>query len=172
MASIDLRVEQGAVAGLEGSDLLQALQEPFYTEWKNRGSTEEAGGALLSGVTPGQRRLLTTWWVDGEVGGGGVAAVFYNSTGSYLPEILESLDAIGARARAEILRRAAALLFPGGEVPRSTEARNELMDGLPEEDPELDERLEELDEAWYEQEDQLEDLLLQLVHDRTEDFLR
>jgi hypothetical protein len=82
---------------------------------------------------------------EGEVNNGGFHQFFYNSAGNETTEILQALEAIGARKTADILRKAAGK-FPSGMPPKDRTKRQNLL--LDEVDPEI-KVFNTLDEEFY-----------------------
>jgi hypothetical protein len=103
---------------------------------------EGATDARLRDATPGQRAIYALASVDGEIQNGGVAALFYNSTGALVPEAIRGARRIEASAYEEVLVELASL-FPGARVPLARPAREEVLERVPEE------TLERLDERWF-----------------------
>lgn len=64
--------------------------------------------------------------LEGEVNNGGLHQFFNNSAGDDTAEVLLALEAIGATAVADILRRAASR-FPGNMPPKNRTERLEVL---------------------------------------------
>jgi hypothetical protein len=94
--------------------------------------------------------LFLLWSYPAMVDNGGFPAFFYNSTGDYYLETAGALRQLGLQDHAELLGRAAAILF-GSDVPLSTEARCAVIDQVDDDalmDREMDGELEELYAAY------------------------
>ncbi len=117
----------------------------------------------LASLAEPDRVFFLLWCYPGEIENGGFAAFFYNSPADYFFETLEALRKLGLADHAELLERAAAILF-GSVVPTSTQERNAVIDQLPDDvgtDDEFDElhaafedrggadRVLSVLEAWY-----------------------
>lgn len=86
-----------------------------------------------------------------EVNNGGFSQFFYNSSGDFSGELVAALTEIGALKTAEICKKALAAY--GRELPADRDERCDLLDEL--ESDEIDELLEECDNAFYDYEDDL-----------------
>ena len=92
--------------------------------------------------------------LEAEVNNGGLDQFFYNSSGDDTAETIQALEAIGAAAMADILRRAAAK-FPGKMPPKDRYKRQEVLLQISPEG----EAFEELDGEFYGYPDDLAELL-------------
>ena len=77
---------------------------------------------------------------------GGFASFCYNSFADHHTDTLDALREVGLADHAELLERAAGILF-SSDVPRTTEARNAAMDQVPV-DAGTDEEFDELYDAY------------------------
>ena len=96
-------------------------------------------------LTPGQRAVLPTTSVHGEVLNGGLEQYLHNSGSMFFHEAVEGLVIMGAHRHADLLRRASQV-FPGGIVPRD---RTERVAALFRGDEERYQRFLEA-QAWHE----------------------
>lgn len=92
--------------------------------------------------------------LEDEVNNGGFHQYFNNSSGDHSAETVLALDAIGAKAMADILRHAMAR-FPGDGPPKDREARLDILWGVFPETHEFD----DLDNEFFAYPDDLSALL-------------
>jgi hypothetical protein len=104
--------------------------------------------AGLASLDPRDRMFFLIWSYGGLLGNGGHAAFFYNSGADDYVETLDALQQLDLTVFADLLRRAGYLLFKD-DVPRDMTDRNAIIDGLPEDDPALDDELSTLDDAFF-----------------------
>jgi hypothetical protein len=124
-------------------------------------------GDALENLSVPQKNFYFNQNLEREVNNGGFHQFFFNSSGEFAHETLESLKEIGAQTTAEWIRRAIDE-FPGGKVPTDTEERRELMLKLwPESENEV---WEELDQKFYTYEDDLNALNLAYIRTNLASF--
>jgi hypothetical protein len=82
--------------------------------------------------TPGERVFLSLWWFQAETNNGGLHQFFFNDSGAYVDDTLQSLELVGASKTADILRRAMTI-FPDGRVPADILKRRKTLCDLPDE---------------------------------------
>ena len=121
----------------------------------------------LEGFTEEQRRLLALQWYDSEVCNGGHDQFFANATGVVWKDALEGMHMIGATQLADNFQKVIDLL--GGHIPFDTEERNEMLDRLDEEGD--FEGFEEMDDLFYEYEEELEEWMDNYVMEHAEKFV-
>jgi hypothetical protein len=85
--------------------------------------------------------------VGSEVDNGGFAQLFTNSTGDVVPQAIAGAERFGLTEHARLLRDAGNEFFPDG-LPTDQPTRLRQWETISE-DPSIDERLEQLDERWY-----------------------
>jgi Domain of unknown function (DUF4375) len=81
---------------------------------------------ILGTVTPGQRMLYTLFFVDDEIGNGGLYQVFWNLRGGFVEEAIRDANSIGANHWAGLVLRARQELFPGGVPDDLTSQRKAI----------------------------------------------
>ena len=70
--------------------------------------------AVLGGATAGQRMLYVLFFVDDEIGNGGLYQVYWNLRGAFVEEAIHDANLIGAKHWAGLVLHAGQQLFPGG----------------------------------------------------------
>ncbi len=106
--------------------------------------------------------------VEREVNNGGFDQFFLNSSGDYARESYEALNTIGATKAAAILKRAMSI-FPGGEVPKEAEMREEELEKTGEDG--RAKWFDACDTEYYEQNDEnIGALLLKYVRENSSGF--
>lgn len=93
----------------------------------------------LTSLSEDDRVFFLVWCYAGMVDNGGLASFFYNSCADYYQETLHALRALNLPQHAELLERAARLLFSTGAVPATMEERNNSIDTLPDDEESEDE---------------------------------
>jgi len=142
---------------LDGVDLIIALQERVALR------ESEVG---FDGLSEPERVFLCVQDVESEVNNGGFLQYFYNSSGNRALFASRSFETIGASHTAGIVKRACAV-FPNGEPPSDRTEREELLERIEEQ---IEDALSELDDAFYEYNDDLENLVLTYVKKHQADF--
>ena len=94
-----------------------------------------------------------------EVNNGGFSQYFFNSSGDFSNELVVAFITIGANATAAICQKAIAAF--GRDIPDDRYERQEMLDEL--ESNKIDESLEECDGAFYNYEDDLNELNFQFI---------
>lgn len=89
--------------------------------------------------------------LEQEVNNGGFSQFFFNASGDFSNELVDTFTKLGALKTAEICKKALSVF--GGTVPTDRDERQELLDRL-----DCDGVLDECDDAFYNYEDDLEDL--------------
>lgn len=87
-------------------------------------ATQEWLGALPDGI----RDLHAAMWTQAEVGNGGFAQLFSNSTGILAPEAERGFRSIGMPMCADVVADAVGMFGP--TFPRDRDQRNQLLDGM------------------------------------------
>jgi hypothetical protein len=103
--------------------------------------------AGLASLPEEDRVFFLLWSFAGMVDNGGLAPFFYNSSADYYPETVDALRGVGLTTFAGVLESAAHLLF-AGDVPRTMDERNSVIEDLPEEVG-SDEQFEQLDRQYF-----------------------
>lgn len=126
-----------------------------------------AYGDEIDTLTPSQRYFYLNQSLEREVNNGGFDQYFLNSSGDNAHDTLDSLKAIGASRTVALLQRAIDV-FPDSKVPKDREERgNILQNQLP---PSAREQWNELDEAFFAYEDDLNSLNLAFVRANIGEF--
>lgn len=115
--------------------------EAWLTNWQELVDKWAEQG--YEGLAADEKVWLNLRSLIDSVQNGGVISYFYNSGADHLDDCLVALDLLGAGdVRMEVERVSA--LFPEG-VPNTVEERNEVIDSWDQEDPQIDDLLEEVD---------------------------
>ena len=123
-------------------------------------------GEDMSVLSEAERIFYITQSLEMEVNNGGFSQFFYNTSGNFSNELVNAFTAIGANATAVICQKAVAAF--GRDIPVDKDEREEMLDEL--ESEEIDEILEECDDAFYEYEDNLTELNYNFVMKNKEFF--
>ncbi len=104
--------------------------------------------------------------IEREINNGGFKQYFINSSGDFAQETVESLEKIGATKTAAILTKAIEQ-FPNKFVPKDYNKRMELVEQVEEN---ANVKWEELDNLFYNYEDDLNQLNIEFIKRNKEDF--
>ena len=116
-------------------------------------------GDDFSKLTDHQKLFFLNQNLEREINNGGFNQYFYNSSGDEAHETILSLKAIGANKTAIILQKAIDQ-FPNKTVPKDRDERAEVLAQIEEI---ANEAWEELDQEFYEYEDDLNTLNIEYV---------
>ncbi|MBY6189328.1 DMP19 family protein [Microbulbifer agarilyticus] len=105
------------------------------------------------------RVLATIWAVEAEVNNGGFDQLFHNSAGDIAHYAAIAFNSIGALKMASISQKALDIFGEGGP-PKNRNARIAALEAMPEE---YEERLNELDEEFFEYPDNVQNLVSSYV---------
>ena len=113
------------------------------------------------------KNLIYIFNMHFQVLNGGVIQFVDNSTGDFFEETLNALKEINAVEYVDILQKVKSI-FPEGSVPRDTDERRAVIDGIwddltEKQDEEMSELLESVDEKYYDN----QELLYKYVTDYT-----
>ena len=123
-------------------------------------------GDNISVLSEAERIFYITQKLEMEVNNGGFSQFFYNSSGNFSNELVSAFTAIGAKATAAICQKATSAF--GRVIPVDRNERQEMLDEF--ENEEIDEILEECDSAFYDYEDDLNELNYNFVMNNKESF--
>ena len=118
-----------------------------------------AWGEELEKITAEQKHFYFNQNMEREVNNGGFDQFFFDSSGDYAHETVESLKAIGANKTAMLLQQAIAQ-FPNQTVPKNRDERRKILEQIEEKSIEI---WEELEHKFYAYEDDLNTLNLAYV---------
>jgi hypothetical protein len=123
-------------------------------------------GDEMDKLTEPQRLFYLNQNLEREVNNGGFNQYFINSSGDYAHETLGSLKAIGADITAKLLQKAIDQ-FPNKKVPQDRDERIELVEQIEEIANEV---WEELEQKFFEYNDDLNSLNLDYVSQHKSEF--
>ena len=111
-------------------------------------------GDNMSVLSEAERTFYITQTLEMEINNGGFSQFFYNTSGNFSSELVNAFSAIGANATAVICQKAISAF--GQDIPTDQEERQKMLDEL--ESEELNEILEECDNAFFDYADDLNEL--------------
>ena len=123
-------------------------------------------GEDMSVLSESERIFYITQTLEMEVNNGGFSQFFCNSSGNFSNELVSAFTAIGANVAATICQKAISAF--GRDIPVDSDEREKMLDEL--ESDEIDEILEECDSAFYDYEDNLNELNYNFVMKNKESF--
>lgn len=133
----------------------------FLTETFQRLCDKCSDGDNMSVLSEAERIFYVNQIFETEVNNGGFLQFFYNESGNYTNEILNSLQVIHAESVEKIYSKALKAL--GQPLPSNREERVELLNRIVTED--IEEILEQCDNAFYDYPDDLTELNYQYLKD-------
>lgn len=123
-------------------------------------------GDDMSVLSEAERIFYITQTLEMEVNNGGFSQFFYNSSGDFSNELVDAFTAIGANTTAAICQKAIDAF--GCDIPVDRDEREEMLDEL--ESDEINKILDECDNAFYDYEDNLNELNYAFVMKNKEQF--
>lgn len=103
---------------------------------------------------------------EAEVNNGGFDQYFFNSSGDYANETLESLKKIGALKTAKLVEEAFSY-FPENPIPKDNEKRRKILENI---DTKTCEKWNELEDVFYQNEENIGGLALEYVRQNKTEF--
>jgi hypothetical protein len=125
-----------------------------------------SGLSIDDEMTEHQKLFSYNQDLEREVNNGGFCQYFINTSGDNAHETVQSLKAIGADKTAELLQKAIDQ-FPGKTVPKDRDQRTEIVEKIEETAEEV---WNDLDQKFYEYEDDLNTLNIEYVRKHKEFF--
>ena len=126
----------------------------------------------LESFNTSQRGIFAILWYSGEVCNGGHDQFLYNSTGIVWEDALKGFEMISADKCAENLRDV--IKKCGGSIPFDRGEREEMLDRIttdPDNEDESIDLFEENDSVFYDEEDELENIMMAYIQPHVEDFV-
>ncbi|AXB56926.1 DMP19 family protein [Flavobacterium fluviale] len=123
-------------------------------------------GDKMENLSNAQKFFYYNQNLEREINNGGFSQYFFNSTGDYAHETVDSLIAINANHTAKILKKAIAQ-FPENKVPKNSNLREEIIEKIEEEANIV---WEELENDFFKYEDNLNELNLKFVKENLNSF--
>ena len=122
-------------------------------------------GEDLSVLSVPERIFYTTQILEMEVNNGGFGQFFFNSSGDLANEVVHAFTEIGAVKTADICRKAFSVY--GEEIPKDRDERQDILECLNEEQEKF---LERCDDAFFDYEENLNELNYAYVMRNKDDF--
>jgi hypothetical protein len=121
---------------------------------------------LVEKLSEPQRNFYFNQCWEIEVNNGGISQYFFNKSGRYAHQTVETLKLIGASNSAKILQKAIDK-FPRKTVPQDDEKRQEILEKLEDKNDEIWEKLED---KFYEYPDDLNQLNIDYIINNKNSF--
>ena len=113
-----------------------------------------------------EKTFLYVEILEAEVNNGGFDQYFYNSSGDYADETLESLRKIGATKTAKLVE-SAFKIFPVQPIPKDNEKRREILKSI---ENQTSEKWNQLEDEFYLYEENIGGLVLEYVRQNKSKF--
>lgn len=113
-----------------------------------------------------EKTFLYVEILEAEINNGGFDQYFFNSSGDYTNETLESLKKIGALKTAKLVEEAFKY-FPENPIPKDNEKRREILENI---DTKTSEKWNELEDEFYLYEENIGGLALEYVRQNKTEF--
>jgi hypothetical protein len=123
-------------------------------------------GDEMDKLTEAQKQFYYNQCLEREINNGGFNQYFFNSSGDFAHQTVQSLIKIGAKKTADILQKAIDQ-FPDKNVPQDRTERQELLEQIEEEANPV---WEELDQKFFAYEDNLNALNIKFVKNNKDKF--
>lgn len=123
-------------------------------------------GDTLEQLTEPQKNFYFNQNLEREINNGGFDQFFSNSSGDYAHETLTSLKLIGANKTVDILQKAIDQ-FPNSTVSKDRDKRQNFLEQMEEKANEV---WEQLDQAFYKYDDNLNDLNIEFIKQNKNSF--
>ncbi len=123
-------------------------------------------GDNMDALTDSQKNFYFNQNLEREINNGGFNQYFVNSSGDFAHETILSLKAIGADKTADILQKAINQ-FPDKRVPKDRDTRIETVEQIQDT---ANDAWEELDQKFFEYQDDLNSLNLDFVKKHQDEF--
>ncbi|WP_320814931.1 DMP19 family protein [Flavobacterium sp.] len=113
-----------------------------------------------------EKTFLYVEILEAEINNGGFDQYFFNSSGDYANETLESLKKIGAHKTAKLVEEAFSY-FPETPIPKDNNKRRKLLENI---DTKTSEKWNELEDKFYLYEENIGGLALEYVRRNKAEF--
>jgi len=123
-------------------------------------------GEEMNKLTEPQKQFYLNQCLEREINNGGFNLYFFNSSGNFAHQTVQSLRTIGANKTADILQNAIDQ-FPDKKVPQDRTERQEILEQIQET---ADHIWEELDQKFFVYEDDLNKLNIEYIRQHKDKF--
>ena len=123
-------------------------------------------GEEMENLNKSQRVFYLNQCLEREINNGGFNQYFFNSSGNFALETVESLKAIGAHKTADILFHAISC-FPDGQVPKDQEHRQKIIEVIEET---ANDKWQQLEDKFMSYEEDLNSLNMSYIKFNKADF--
>jgi hypothetical protein len=123
-------------------------------------------GEEMEKLNESQKIFYLNQCLEREVNNGGFNQYYFNSSGNFALETVESLKAIGAHKTAEILSHANSI-FPDGQVPKEQEQRQKLIEEI---EGVANDKWQQLDDKFMAYEEDLNSLNMNYIKSNKANF--
>lgn len=141
----------------------QREYDPYRELWMHLVNKAHAKENGFDSLTKEEKLYYSVGVFEGEVYNGGMETFFWNSSGELYAEVIEGLKVLKADNSLLLLKQAAKILFGEGVPPEVRFQRWEAMKQSPQDEdaprPEWEIELDKVDEQFYEDPDNLSELL-------------
>ena len=124
-------------------------------------------GESVEKLNEHQKIFFYNQTIEREVNNGGFNQFYFNSSGNFAHEIVESLKSIGAEKTAQIIQEANAQ-FPNKVVPKDRDERQEVLEQI---EDKANDIWGKLDEDFYKYEEDLNALNMGYIKEHKEHFI-
>ena len=148
----------------------QRQYDPFRELWKSLVHRVYHTDLGYQGLNQAERLYYSVGVLDDEVYNGGMHQFFSNTSGDMFREVVDGLLELRAQGALRLVLRAKSILFGDTEPPHDRAERRQAMPQYPEEPcaprPGWDVELEEVDKAYWMDDDHLGDRLRAFAEER------
>jgi hypothetical protein len=149
--------KRGTREGIEASKEWHRLErerdmtDPYRRLWRTLVDRVEHTTEGFGGLSAPEQSYFAVVLLEGEVYNGGFDQYFFNSSSAYFTEARRGLLELGAKRCVALLEGVKVAIFGKGDVPIDTAERRALLRDR--HSPELARQLDELDQAFWQDED-------------------
>jgi hypothetical protein len=140
------------------NDIIIAINDYVINLLKRRGDIKK--------LTEQQKNFYLNQVFEMEMNNGGISQYFFNTSGQYAHQTVNSLKAVGAEKTADILQKAIDK-FPKKTVPEDYNKRADILENLEDKNDEI---WDKFDDRFYEYAENLNELNLNYVRQNIDDF--
>jgi Domain of unknown function (DUF4375) len=151
-----------------GRETTHTRKDPFYLFYNSLIERVHNSADGFGGLSEAEKLYWAVALLRNEINNGGFHQYFFNSSGSYYDYAEKGLVAVGAVQTLDLLRQAKETVFPTIPVPVDTEVRRNLLPVVEPDspNPEWERKLDELDQRFYANSDNLTPRLEAFAHEQ------
>lgn len=160
-----IKVTKEDIVSLNDVDLLVKIID--YISSLYTGEYGEKYNKFIASLPKGLRMVNTTFFLEGEIGNGGIIQYFWNPNGVFVKEAIEAYKLIGVNKQAKLVQDALDLLGDGYSLDQTE--RIKTLQSLSEKQLSA---LDEIDKQFDVLKDEGEELRIKYIKTHPEEYIR